>query len=184
MTDQTITVRGLTFAVTHEPDTAHGAPWSEEDGHGPVTDWTSRDKQPGERVLCEDRGSRRYYDFAEAMKIAKRDGWGIAPERVAAWTESAGRAPTAAQIAEAAVNYDFARLRDWCADRWYYVGVCVELLNVDDEPTGETRSLWGIESDAGEYLDETAHELADEIAREVGRRKFYTRGPCRHRVRD
>src|SRR5690606_5719725 len=70
-----ITLNGLTFSVSLEYDYVHRAPWEECDGHGPVSDWTSRDKLPGERVLRHDRGSYRYYDVAEATRIAKRDGW-------------------------------------------------------------------------------------------------------------
>lgn len=40
----------------------------------------------------------------------------------------------------------------------------VELCDDDGDPVpGYDASLWGIESDADEYLEETAFELADEI---------------------
>ncbi len=78
----TITTGRHVFSVTLEPDTDHGAPWDEEDGHGPVSDWTRRDKMPGEMVLAEDHGWRRFYDFAEACRIARRDGWGFLPGRL------------------------------------------------------------------------------------------------------
>lgn len=79
----TITVGRHTFAVTIEPDQAHGAPWDEEDGHGPVSDWARRAKAPGEIELHSDRhGWRRYYDFAEACRIARKDGWGYLPGRM------------------------------------------------------------------------------------------------------
>lgn len=67
---------GYVVTATVVRDDDMGAPWENEDGHGPVSRWTSRPKRPGERVLNVDRGSYRYYDFAEAVKIAKRDGWG------------------------------------------------------------------------------------------------------------
>lgn len=68
---------GYSVRVHVDYDQDMGAPWEEHDGHGPVSEWTTRDKLPGERVLATDRNHRRYYDFAEACKIARRDGWGF-----------------------------------------------------------------------------------------------------------
>jgi hypothetical protein len=70
---------GKRFAARVERDERADPPWDYEDGHGPVSDWTTRDKRAGELVLCEDRGSRRFYDFAAACRIARRDGWGFLP---------------------------------------------------------------------------------------------------------
>lgn len=39
-----------TTRVTIEQDCDHGAPWEECDGHGEVSDWTTRDK----RAWCND----------------------------------------------------------------------------------------------------------------------------------
>ena len=68
----TITHNGAMFRVSLEPDTDHGAPWDEENGHGPVSDWRRgpnytghHDKRPGEILLCGDRHAARFYDFAE-----------------------------------------------------------------------------------------------------------------------
>lgn len=189
---------GHWFRVSLPRDDDRGAPWDETPGHGPVSDWTRRQKAPGELVLCEDRGSRRYYDFAEACRIARRDDWGFLPgdletfrndsgqwvarvaarynqpaqfESVAADINAAIRAvyaqhratfASARAYAGAAAQADFERLRAWCNDDWHYVGVVVEMLD-DDNEVLDSESLWGIESDAGAYLDDTARELADEI---------------------
>lgn len=212
--DDTFEVDGVTFRVRTEYDDCHGAPWDEEDGHGPVSDWTSRGKLPGELVLCEDRGKRRYYDFAEACRIARRDGWGFLPGNLKtakidgrwhSWID--GRAQllrrkngpgnayrparrivpklfhsvaadineairgtyaqhratmTARQYAAAAALADFDRLRRWCDNQWHYVGVIVESLD-EDEDVIDSASIWGIESDAGDYLDEVAQDLAAEL---------------------
>lgn len=79
-----ITTKVGKFTVTARivRDEHMGAPWEEHDGHGPVSEWTDRAKRPGERVLNEDRGSKRYYDFQEAVKIARRDGWGWIPHKL------------------------------------------------------------------------------------------------------
>ena len=66
---------GRTYLVEFYHDNDHGAPWDEEDGHGTVSEWTTRDKLSGELVLASDRHSKRFYDFAETCRIAKRDGW-------------------------------------------------------------------------------------------------------------
>jgi hypothetical protein len=199
----TFTRGGRTFKVEFPRDDDRGAPWLEEDGHGPVTGLERREKAPGEMVLNDDRGAKRFYDFQEAVKIARRDGWGFLPykmqiEPVAGefkdyerrgGTVTAGpfsafdpddfnkaissvyaqhRATmTERQYAAGAALANFKRLKDWCDDRWHYVGCVVTLLDDDDEETGETESLWGIESDCDDYLQETARELADQILARV-----------------
>lgn len=198
----TLEHNGRIYAVEILPDEHHGAPWEEEDGHGPVSGWTRRDKAPGEMVLCKDRGMRRLYDFAEACRIARRDGWGFLPFRLTygaddptafqrtskasgGWAKAgpfeaydpdnfnaaiskvyaAHRATmTARQYAAAAAMSDFERLRRYCEGDWHYVGVNVTAVcDCCNSPTGESASLWGIESDAGDYLDKVARELAEEL---------------------
>lgn len=149
-----ITKEGRTFAVTVEYDDTVRSPWLEEDGHGPVSGWVCRSKQPGERVLASTGTSHLYYDFAAAIRIARTDGWDAPP-----FGEGTRR-----QRAARAVEADFQRLKGWCEDRWHYVGVVVtERCPCCNDFTGPSSSLWGIESDAGEYLDEVANILIDEI---------------------
>jgi hypothetical protein len=142
-----------------EYDQDSGPPWKDCAGHGPVTDWVHRDKYSGERVLCLDHGSKRYYDFAGAMKIAKRDGWGLNDAKLAKLTTRLGRAPTKGQITEAAVEHDFQYLKDWCEDKWHYIGVIVTLFDADGEEQ-DSDSIWGVE-DYGSHYQELASELAD-----------------------
>lgn len=42
----TIELNGRRYSVTIEADDDCDPPWKRDDGHGPVTAWTSRDKQP------------------------------------------------------------------------------------------------------------------------------------------
>jgi len=200
---------GYRFRVNIEDDDSGEAPWERDDGHGPVSDWTSRDKLPGERVLNTDHGRKRYYDVAEATRIAKRDCWGLGPEAKAelvkrlAQTRKVrvrigepvvdtkfgglekvyrvqtevrdvpGRDPnkplTPGEITAEAVRLDYEFLRGWCNDDWRYVGVIVTHLpdNMDDDEVeiDYRFALWGIESDADDYIEETAHELIDECIR-------------------
>lgn len=149
---KTLELHGLTFRVTTEQDTDRGAPWEECDGHGPVSDWTSRDKLPGELVLNSDGRQRRYYDFAEACRIARRDGWDAPPYGTG----------TARQRAARAARADFEHLRAWCSDEWAYMGVIVDLLD-DEGDVIDSDSLWGIDGD-DVYLDEVARDMAEGLA--------------------
>ena len=150
---------GFTLTFTSEYDTDRGAPWEEDDGHGPVTDWVHREKRAGEILLCSDRIAKRFYDFAGAMAIAKRDGWGLSDDAFAALTRKLGHAPTKGQLAEAAVLADFRYLEGWANDRWHYVGVIVTLRNPEGEEVAN-ESLWGVE-DSGDYYQNVAEELAE-----------------------
>lgn len=150
----TIEVNGKTFSVRIENDTDMGEPWKEHDIHGEVSDWTSREKKPGELVLCSDRGRYRYYDFAASVKKAKVDGWNAAP-----YNDNETKGERAAKAARA----DFERLRQWCNDQWYWVGIIVEELDEEGEGTGASTSLWGIESDSEDYHEEVAKELAEQL---------------------
>lgn len=165
---------GNRFRVAFPPDDAMGAPWKEHDGHGPVSDWRhgSRwghcyaSKKPGERPLHTDGGSTCFYDFAEAVRIAKRDGW-MSNADVLALSDPNRQKLTRSQLAARAAEEDFQRLKAWCDDKWSWTGVVVTLLDDDGDATDETASLWGIESDAGGYLEEVARELADEIVSRI-----------------
>lgn len=145
----------LTFSVKFEQDADAGAPWENADGHGPVTGWETRDKLPGELVLNTDRNSKRFYDFAEACRIALRDGWDAAPLNDGSETKR--------QQAAKAARADFEYLRQWCANQWEYVGVIVTLLDDEGEETEVTDSLWCVET-FGDYHEVQARIIADELA--------------------
>lgn len=152
-------VNGIRFVATIHVDEDYGPPWKENDGHGPVSDWEHRDKRAGELILNEDRGSKRFYDYQEACRIALKDGWGTEGGPL----EGESKRAYAARAAMA----DYERLRRWCNDDWRYVGVSVQaFLDTDDGETIELtdeycHACWGIESDAGEYLIEIANEELD-----------------------
>ena len=147
----------FSFRVEWFYDDDSDAPWDREDGHGPVSDWERRDKKPGEMILCEDRGSRRFYDFAEAVKIARRDGWNTAPHE---W-------PTSGARAHAAAMNNFEYLRRWCNDQWHYCGIVVTLLDVDGEPDSIDASLWGIESECDDHHADVIKDLIDECLDQI-----------------
>lgn len=152
----TCEVDGFHCVATVHHDDNMGEPWKEHDGYGPVSEWTNRDKAAGERVLNQDRGSYRYYDFAEAVKIAKRDGWGV--------TGGRRKGETAKQYATRAAEQDFAVLKAWCEDEWHWTGIVVTVFR--DGVKLASEGLWGIErnypSSDNSYLSEVANELLPE----------------------
>lgn len=154
----TFTHGGRNFRINIEQDTDHGAPWKECDCHGVVSDWTTRDKRPGERVLCADRNRKMYYDVQASIAIAKRDGWDAEPY-----------GGTKGERAARAVNADFEYLRRWCNNEWCYVGIVITLLDDDGEDADKSESLWGIESEADDYISECAHEYAEQICMSVAK---------------
>ena len=149
---ETRTAHGHDWVIEWACDYDSGAPWANEDGHGPVSDWTRRDKLPGEMVLNSDGCSRRYYDFAAAVKQARAEGWNTAPYN---W-------PTKGARAAAAALADFEYLRGWCNDEWGYCGIIVKLDGTDFEA-----SLWGIESTADEYHEEVIADLMAECLHQL-----------------
>lgn len=155
---------GYALKVDTEYDEGMGPPWEEHEGHGPVSDWVSRDKRPGERLLHNDRGSKRYYDIEAATELARKDGWGLSDEKIALLTSGMCRAPTAGEIRAAAVESDFDLMRGWVDDEWHWVGVVVKLIGPDDEEIADS-SLWGIE-DNSDYWREIAAELGEGLIAE------------------
>tara|TARA_R110000868_G_scaffold43634_1_gene146574 strand:- start:1136 stop:1675 length:540 start_codon:yes stop_codon:yes gene_type:complete len=138
---------GTAVRITLERDDCIGAPWKEYDFHGEVSDWVRRDKRPGELVLSEDRGSKRYYDFAGTVAVARRDGWDAAPY-----------GGTKGERAHRAAMADYERLRAWCNDDWCYAVAHVELLR--DGKSVADEYLGGIESD---YATDSVREMIDQI---------------------
>lgn len=150
---------GITYRVQHLFDDYHGLPWEEHDGHGIVSEWTNRDKRPGELILCSDRQSRRFYDFAATMKRARAEQWG---SPLSESNKKLGLTP--GQVAARSVMKDFTYLQGYVAGDWFYVGVYVFPLDAEGNSLeSRGQSLWGIESTDDDYLKEVANDLIGEI---------------------
>lgn len=152
---KTVAHGALTITVSTVDDIFGHKPWEIVDGHGPVREILQRGsstmKRPGERVLGSTMPTY-LYDFAEACRIARRDGWDTEPyNRDGKLTKK--------QQAARAVEADFKRLSDWVNERWCYV-VVVAVATDEDGCEVARQSVAGVESD---YVDETADELVDEI---------------------
>lgn len=134
---------GVRFRVAIERDEDAPPPWEWYDGHGSVSNWTSREKRPGELILIRDQGSYRYYDFQEAVKIARREGWGGCK----------GNFPTRRAKAAAAARANYEFLRRWCNDDWEWVWVSVTPFYPDgDENDDLMESCGGVCSDDSDYM--------------------------------
>lgn len=156
------THHGLSFRAFIEYDHAAEAPWEREDGHAPVSEWTSRDKRPSEVIVSTDRRSNRFVCIREAHARARAQGWGLGSDDMQALRDTLNREPTKREVIAHAVKLDIERMRAWCADDWCYVGVCVSLLGPDGQPVGNkyAAACWGIESDCDDYIKEVASDLA------------------------
>ncbi len=147
---KTMKYKGYLFTIEVDYDEFEEPPWSRYDGHGPVSDWTTRDKKPSEVVLSSIGGSNLYYDFSRAMKKAKEERWDAAPY---------GQG-TKGERAERAVRADIKYLRDYIDNVWVYVTLSVTLRG-----SGYTTSLGGVEydySENGHWMTEV-HLMADEL---------------------
>lgn len=152
-------VEGFTCRATLHDDDCGDAPWERSEGHGEVTEWTSRDKRPGELVLNKDRGLHRFYDFAGACATARADGWGMTGGRL--------EGESARAYAARAARHDYEVLKAWCDDEWTYYGVAVEVRKGEVKLTGKySHACWGIEGNYpgadNSYLAEMACQLLPE----------------------
>lgn len=142
--------QGQQFKALFETDCDVIAPWKEYDSHGVISEWTTTDKRPGEKILYSDGRQKLMYDIQATTKRARADGWNHEP-----YTGTKG------EQAARAVAADFERLRQFCEGHWSYVVLTVELLDEDGEAiTSET--LGGIESDDPDMMDH-ARQLAEEV---------------------
>lgn len=162
-----VTLRdGYSVRVNVDRDESMRAPWKEQDGHGPVSDWRKRDsKRPGERILHSDRDSCLFYDFAAAVRLAKKDGWDTPPYKTG----------TLGQRAVRAVEADFNFLSRWCADEWYWVVVGVEVSR--NGAVLEMDYCGGIESDGDYWREHAASTAASYIDLDQKARREVVRCP-------
>lgn len=157
----------ITFRVRLEEDDDTQPPWERSEGHGRVSLFKGRsDKKPGERPMhCSNSGLDRYYDWSEAVRRAREEGW-----RPHDLTDEQAATMTKGQIALAAVQEDFERMRDWCHDEWRYLGIIVEVAepaafryNPRRVESEFESSVWGVESDWAEGIVDHARELIAEL---------------------
>lgn len=151
---KTFTYLGETFERLIVNDDTSRAPWEDSAGCGVVSWWRPKtSKAPWERVLSKDRDFCRFYDMRATREKAMKEGWGL--------PESEAKGLTKKQIIAEAIERDFRRLRSWCDDEWWYVGLVVRAKFAP----GEEESVWGIESDCDDFIKETSEDLAHDLLR-------------------
>jgi hypothetical protein len=163
-------IHGYTVCIETFYDEDMGPPWKEHDGHGPVSDWFyyrpsswASCKRPGQRVISTDGHNARFYDWQEATRIAKRDGWGLSDEAKMDLAKKLGRNPTRGDITAEAVRRDFEHLRAWCNNEWHWQGYTTTITAPDGtEHDGD--SCWGFDDE--DYMKSEAEGNAE---REVSR---------------
>jgi hypothetical protein len=163
LTEEITAAHGTRFKIELSYDDYFREPWKENDGHGEVSDWTTRDKRAGELVLWQDGRSKLFYDFAGAVKTARADGWGsrdCAPD------------DTPGQRAHKAAMSDYNYLRDFCRQEWWYCVLHVAMLNEDGtENEDYTDTCGGFEDGHGkryrDYVMEEAQGMADSLERQL-----------------
>jgi len=143
-----LTINGLDFEITIEPDYDMRWPWIEHDGHGILRQSCEKYKKPGEVIIFAERGNYWFYDFQETTKKAKLEKWGL----------------TRQSTREAVIaNMDYCRV--WLDGQIHWVFITVKNGEFED-------SLGGIEYDErdnGKYAHELAHELAENLAAQIER---------------
>lgn len=168
-TKHTRHIDGYKVTVSCYQDTDMGPPWKEHDGHGPVSEWRcSGSKSPGERELYNDGRSSLFYDWREAVVIARRDGWGLRDEDKAALARKLGKpveSLTRGEIIDAAVLRDFERLRAWCNNEWFWVGYMTTIVAPDGEEI-DGDSVWGWDSEDA-MMDDAWGNAEFQVARLV-----------------
>lgn len=158
-------INGYTVRIRVHHDEGMGPPWEEHDGHGPVSDWFyhrpsswASCKRPGQRVISKDGHNARFYDWQEATRIAKRDGWGLSDDVKMDLAKKLGRNPTRGEITAEAVRRDFEHLRARCNDEWHWLGYTTTITAPDGtEHDGD--SCWGYEGKT--YMIEEAEGSAE-----------------------
>lgn len=151
------TAKGTHYRVRVSYDDFADEPWNYCDGHGPVSEWTTRDKRAGELILAADGRRKMLYNFQEAIKKAKAEGWDAEPYKTGTKGEQAVRAAMA----------DYKYLKSWCDNEWHYAVLHVVLLDSECEELAEYDDyLSGVEFDYGmEYWKEEAANMAEELER-------------------
>lgn len=160
---------GKNFRAFIESDNDATPPWDRECGHVDVSEWERRNKAPSEVIINENHGAKRFVCMREAIAKATREGWGLSDESMQALSARIGRTPSKREVIAEAVRLDVERMRDWCADEWGYIGVCVCLLDSEGSPIGDkyAAACWGIESDCDDCIREVARDMARDAMAEA-----------------
>jgi hypothetical protein len=160
---QILTVDGIDFLISIEPDQDCPPPWENSDVIGPVSmrhvrAWGQIQKAPGEIHLGQYERYQVFYDFQEAVKQARSDGWNTAPFT---WKTKGEQAHHAAM---AMVRY----LKNYLRGNWEYAHITVHALDDSGDLLPLSDSIGGVEYDESDssYALYEAEMLARQIIAE------------------
>ena len=144
-------INGYNFIIVNELDIDF-TPWEYCDNEvNLITDWTRRDKKPGELILTTDRTYKRFFDYQAACRYALDNQWG---------SRDALPGDTKKQIASKAALNLFNYWRSWCDDEWAYRYIEITLIDPDtNQETYFIDSCGGIE-DLNNYDKDWINENA------------------------
>ena len=111
-----VTFNGRDYRVNFEQDDDHGAPWEDCDGHGIVSEWTTRDKRPGERVLNSDGRSKRFYDVQATMQLAQQECWSLSDKEMAELLEKLARPRIVRRVVESRYHVENGIRKDYITE--------------------------------------------------------------------
>jgi hypothetical protein len=146
---QILSVDGIDFLISIEPDQDCPPPWENCDGHGAISMRAARSgefaeyawKKPYQIFLGATRSNGHpmhvFYDVQESIRVAKRDGWNTAPY---AWK-------TKGEQADAAVRADVRYLAGYLSGKWEYSFITVHALDDSGDLLPLSDSIGGVEYD-------------------------------------
>ncbi len=145
-------INGYEFKIINELDDEF-TPWEFCDNEADlITDWTRRDKKPGEMVLCKDHGYNRFFDYQKACKFALKEQWG---------SRNSLPTDTKKQIASKAALNLFNYWRSWCHDEWAYRYISITLIDPDTNLETDFMDSCGCIEDLNNYDQDWINENAD-----------------------
>lgn len=144
-------INGYEFKIVNQQDDDM-PPWEFCDNEADLlSDWTRRDKKPGELVLNTDGTFKRFFDYQTACKYALKNQWG---------SRDSLPTDTKKQIASKAALNLFNYWRSWCDDEWAYRYIEITLIDPDtNQETDLIESCGGIE-DLNNYDQDWINENA------------------------
>lgn len=155
---------GRTFNVEIVTDESMGMPWIEHDGHGIIehkfSPYGKPVKRAGQKIIYSENRDYWLYDIEATTKKAISEGWGLSQAAIQGLSVRLGRAPTKREIVAEAVQVDLDYCRSFLTGEQYFIGIIVEC-------EGFTDSLWGIESESTDYIEEVQNELIESVNRQI-----------------
>jgi hypothetical protein len=170
-------IDGRAFRASFFYDPFMGAPWEENDGHGPVREVRNREEKRAGEIILEFEQNRYWLYNVQGATTLALDSWGLGDEEHAFLAAKLGRAPTKREISARAVEIDVSHLRKFLRGEWHWVIVTVSLLDDDGkESSKHADTCGGFESSDGyplEWAKEQAAYMVKTIKAEAAEVQYW-----------